>query len=719
MMAEQVQTYQQVIDLTFRLNEASISDVESRLRRSGEDRAEIFRTAYGTFSELGDSFRRNREEAQEQYLTEFSASLKDRSDLTEQQVEELEKAERVRVAQIMDVVERGNSDLLAVTSALFMEEGLAREDTVKSMMASDSRVRELRRAASGEKEDEEGGGFWSNVYDSLNKVVGVLHSMGMPIASLTVEEIGRFAVASYEHRIRERKAEYQMAAAGGQLTPSGASFDMEAYTDGIRELRQKFPSLREEFDNIALSLRRQMPDMSADEVIALVDDVRRLSFYTGESMETLAGEMGTLARKIRVPSSEIAGKMLWMTELGRFYSRSNNLNIDIGKFRSNIINLADQNKQYGMSVEEAAGAVFRFAKELDKGVLSLEDIAALTLGYSRTTPTMRAFMGEQALEWMRDRSEFEDLKSILSRVAQNPVALSETLRGIASKSESTYRRIGAYDIYYKDRDRLAQQAAQAMMGGIKLYADRVGGSVSEVNFFWRDFAQKAGMLRGDLPIGPAQKLLETGLEGIDSQSVDAVAAKAVSRMNDWRTLVDENQDLTESHLEQLWEMMRMTGAALMEFTDGMSNTASDLIEKIANVDAVDYLGDLGKAGVAAAGSVTWGEVMQGGKDAMRKVEQKSGELANEARGTGEEMMDAAKGWAAREFVEGVVDVAEGAREWFQEKLRRIKSINWFVRGEEDEAGGTFEETWDESGRALRQNESGGVPNSGSAGMRRP
>lgn len=595
-MSAPVNTFQQTIELAFRLNDSSVAEVEQKLNRAKDDRQDIFRTAYGNFSEMAESYRRERDQSLEQYMSEFSQHLKERTDLTSEQAQSLESIERERIAKIMELIESSNNDLLAVTGGMYREEELARSEAVNDMIAADNEVRQIRRTRTGEKkDDEEGGSFWAAVYDGLNKAVGILHSMGAPIAALTIEELGRFGVASYEHRVKERKAEYQMAAAGGQLTPSGATFDMKAYTEGIHDLRVKFPSLREQFDTVALTLRRQVPDMGAQDIIALTDDVRRLSFYTGESMETLANEIGTLARRIRVPSSELAGKMLWMTELGRFYVRSNNTNIEIGKFRQNIINLAEQNKQYGMSVEEAGAMVFRFAKELDKGILSLEDIASLTLGYSRTDPTARAFAGQEALEWMKDRPGFERLYSILSKVAHSEVALQEAVRGIASKSKVTFDRLGISDLYEKEGSDLAQKMTQSYIGGLSNFANEIGGNIHEQRYHLRELAQQHGMLRGDTPIGVAQDLIEAGLEGIDMKSPEGVAAKAIGNMNDWRGLVDDNQKITESKLEQLWELVRMGGASLMRFTDGMSNTVSHLLQQMNQPPADIYNNILGGA----------------------------------------------------------------------------------------------------------------------------
>jgi len=579
-----ITTFRQAIDLTYRLNEQSLATVQRELGRTREERLQLFKNAYGSLSDMSQQYQRDRVQTLERYMGEFAEFLRTKTTLTSDQAKVLEDAERERVTNLLDQVRDHNGRLLSATEAAYKSEEQDQGRTIDAILDSEGKIREIRREGLGES-GRESDGVLSTLWDGINKLVSIAHSMGAPIAGLSIEEGLRFGIATYEHRLRERKAEFRIAAAGGQLTPSGSTFDMDAYTAGIRDLRVKFPSLRERFDDIGLSLKQQMPDLDAKSLVALVDDTRRLSFFTGESMETLAAEMGTMSRHLGVPSGEIAGKMLWMTELGRFYAKSHDVNIDLGKFRSNIANLADQNRLYGMSLEEAGALTFRFAKELDRGILSLDDITAATLGYSKADPTKLAYFGQEALRWMEGKSGYEEILGVLKRFSYSGVVLQRAFTILSSKSEAGYRELGIHDRHWKDRERFQQQAGVAVNYALKNFADMIGRNQSERNYIWREAREKMGTLSPNVPIGPAQKLGESGLVGVtgEEQTAEGAAAGIVGHMDGWRKWVDKNQDQTESALERLWEYFRMGATALLDFTTGASkmlDVASDAVSKI-------------------------------------------------------------------------------------------------------------------------------------------
>jgi len=573
------QEFQQVIELTQRLNEQSVAEAERELGRSRDERVNMFKDLYGSIGDLNRNWQRDRAGALGRYMADFDQFLRTKTNLTADQARTMEESERSRMTELMDQVTTHNANLLSSTETMYQREARDQDQTITAILDAEGNIKEVRREAEGQKEGES---VTSSLWEGLNKLVSIAHSMGAPIAGVSIEEGLRFGIATYEHRLRERKAEFKIAAAGGQLTPSGSSFDMQGYTEGIRDLRAKFPSLREHFNEIGLMLKQQMPDLNAKDLVATVNDTRQLAFYTDESMDKLAGEMGTLARKLGVPSKEVAGKMLWMTELGRFYVRSHSVNIDIGKFREEIINLTDQNKLYGMSIDDAGAMVYNFAKELDRGVVSLDDITTATLGYSKTTPTKLAWIGEQAMRWMQNQPGYEDLYATLQKLNYNKAVLQRAMRGISSNSKALYKE---YGLDWKNHEKWARQLGIAAANGVKDFATAMSDSTMQRNWIWRQAAEMAGTLPAGTLIGPAQKLLESATHGPgEAGTAEGAASGVVSRMDGWRSWVDKNQDATESVLEQLWEHARMAATNLLDFAEGAAKSMDAMNKALADAE---------------------------------------------------------------------------------------------------------------------------------------
>ena len=115
-----------------------------------------------------------------------------------------------------------------------------------------------------------------------------------------------------------------------------------------------------------------------------------------------------------IPSDQLAQKF---TALGNKAFESG---MTVADYGTKVLELTGMTKRYGMGVEDSERVVSSFARELQTGIVTIQDLARIQTGLANTGAGTRAF----AMRQMLDRGLVSgDLQARLAEVADNPAAL--------------------------------------------------------------------------------------------------------------------------------------------------------------------------------------------------------------------------------------------------------------------------------------------------------
>jgi len=466
-----VNTFEQAIELAFAINGQAMSEAEQELERTRKVMLKNAEDYYASIAQYGEQFSRNREALSARYLEEYGKMLQGKTDLDERQVMLMVEIERQKLGKLLSDVEDSNTQMLRDVEAFHDQEVADREKTVDQVAKGEEGVAEIIEDAKDplKAKPDEGDTKKSELMASMDKGRAFLSSIGFPLGAMTIMDLAKFTLAVYDKHLKETRVDFQLAAASGRLL-RGTPYDMTAYTESIRQTKMRFPTIKEEIDQIAVSLQQAIPGMTTWELEGVLRGVLALHFFTGESMANLAQEMGSMHRRLGVSVDQLAAQLLQAVSLGRFYAETNKLNLDIPKFVQNVAGLADQNRLWNLGMTDAGAWVFRFGKELDKGIVSLQDVATIALGYSKQGPTQTAFWGQQALQAIQNRPGFAELQSVLSQAHGDAFTMDLMVRTIGQKSAGGYAELQRMGIRVNpaQREVLEHQLQLAMMAGLDM-----------------------------------------------------------------------------------------------------------------------------------------------------------------------------------------------------------------------------------------------------------
>lgn len=441
--------------------------------------------------------------------------------------------------------------------------------------------------------------------DNLKKSGEFAKKLGVKIDFLSLGGLKGRILRSGEQVIEDRRGAYGVIGAGiGIADLSNLGYDVEseinAYLDGVRDMRVDFPSLGNQLVNVAKSLAQQLPAERMQELFKSVEDVRRLAFFTGETMDEAAREYTELRRRFGRSRDDAIKDSRLFTELGDLYIQVTGSNISLQEFRDRIIELAVMGVRYDVGIEEAANTVFRFARDLGNGVISLENLMAFMVGYVRGGPEKMAAVGDLVLSSVQGDAEFSELVRLLKPFQDDKVALSRLIETIATRSQEGQREFGL-KMSSGEAERMSQQLHRAILSAVEKDTPKSLKTTSQRRHWQEQVFARLGMSDFNLPIEQRRHLL-TGTDqpamGGRADELQQLAKRQVENTKDWRDLIDENQDLTESIIAQLNALIdkyAQRGVDWRRHLGGHSRIA-EMMRSVSKEELAAYLGtDLSEA----------------------------------------------------------------------------------------------------------------------------
>jgi len=405
--------------------------------------------------------------------------------------------------------------------------------------------------------------WWGAAKSTVESVLNIMTVLGFDTRFLTprgaLAEAGRALTQLHE----DRKAGYQAAGVGLGITPYevgdedlGVPAGVQQYIQGVRDVRQQWPSLASQLDTVVMNLRRNLPLANMRDTFRMVDDARRYSVYTTGTTQgagQAAQVIGETARLYRESGEQATRDLVYINEMARSFVELSGVNIDLDEFRTNTINLGKLALPLGLSLREAAELTFKFADSLNRGSVSIQDLTTLISGYMRGGRGHLEYLFGMMVKRLDPEGEDREFLELLRPFADNYMAGSRLLESILTRDKAGYVEAGIGD-RFSDADRFIKMFDHAVGTVIDQDLRQFGLKSRAAWDYWRaQMMEKLGALgQGHTP---DEKLAL--MEGGDPVGKKYVAQAGIAAqrytggMAGWRRFIDENNDLTEDTIDRM------------------------------------------------------------------------------------------------------------------------------------------------------------------------
>lgn len=320
-------------------------------------------------------------------------------------------------------------------------------------------------------------------------------------------------------------------------------------------------------------------------------DLRSVADLLGENWSSFAKTTGDLARKEQETMEQALGDIALAVAQAQAIRMDDSLksSISIQKFVDSVLNGQEALRPFGFTVQDTTKLVTKFAKELDSGIISLNELVQWATGITKTEDSSKAFLFQQMQQMLTDRREFQDLNRVIQAVGKDPRQQSFALEAL---SQGNTKQLELLGISAKE----AQQAVAQFRGGVQETLTRWSGSqaggaggfaqAANVDFFRRQFVDPAlvGMPTQGMTIQQRQMMRERGFA--DQQ---LISGQFAAEMLDSQISVQEAA-MYKIHRDQGGLFGRAFGGLSMDRLGQQRTMAADYIP---GANPFPYLGQMG------------------------------------------------------------------------------------------------------------------------------
>jgi hypothetical protein len=405
--------------------------------------------------------------------------------------------------------------------------------------------------------------WWSTAKSTVEGVLNIMTVLGFDTRFLTprgaIAEAGRALTQLHE----DRSAAYRAAGQGLGISPYevgdedlGVSGGIQQYIQGVRDVRQRWPSMASQLDTVVMNLRRNLPLADMRGTFRMVDDARRYAVYT-TGTTTGSGQaaqvIGETARLYHETGEQAVHDLVYLNEMARSFVELSGVNIDLEEFRTNTINLGKLALPLGLSLHEAAELTFKFADSLNRGAVSIQDLITMISGYIKGGRSHLEYLFGMMVKRLDPEGENREFLDLLRPFAENYMAGSRLLESILTRNREGYAEAGIGD-RFGDADRFIQMFDRAVGSVIEQDLRQFGiKSRADWDYWHARLLENFGVLsKGHTP--DEQLALMEGGDPVGKKHVaqgEAAAQRYTGEMAGWRRFVDENNNLTEDTIDRM------------------------------------------------------------------------------------------------------------------------------------------------------------------------
>lgn len=464
----------------------------------------------------------------------------------------------------------------------------------------------------------------------MGEMAGDVLKSRTPLEALTA--IGKGIWNSLDLKIKEdaRRGLEMIEAAGGSYVWRDGGLAHSAMKDVKKELEHVRFIVAERQAQLKPTMTAVMSSKPLEsETMDLTATVLRVggaAELLGVSWADLAKRVGDMSRKETMSFKDglDATLRVFVTaqEVGKKIGE-----IDLKVFTNNVFSAQDALRPFGFTINDSTKLVTRFAGELDKGILSLNDLQQWVTGMTRADDSSRAFIFQQMSQVVNNDPRFADLAKVMNQSGKDPRSQSFIMQALAEGDESL-KKLGV-----ADPKAMANMFRSALGETGESFSEKnIGQGGSEVDRMARmDFFRKKfwdplqGTQTEGMTLGQRRSLREHGLDSDFRSDMAPKMDEANKIANDqlkvlYETLFEVKQgqrgiagkigDVSWRHVDQVKaEQAAQAGRALGQMTIGIggmgaiseANTWGQRHGKPYDVNTSAALGDIQGMGAHSSG----------------------------------------------------------------------------------------------------------------------
>lgn len=329
-----------------------------------------------------------------------------------------------------------------------------------------------------------------------------------------------------------RRGEAILGAMGGTMlwgrSPSGSNkeqFEELKATMSILEdtLPQKFRGeVSKTMEALIASNQGVRPgslQTKGDALVPMFNDLAISATLLGKNWSDFAKMTGELARKEGETIDDAFNSIhVAMATAQRISEQVGDGGIDIRKFVDTVTQAQEALRPFGYMMYDTTALVSKFAKELDRGIISLNDLVSWATGITKTEDSSKAFLFQQMQRQLGGQAGFGELNQVLGAVGRDPRQQSFALEALSQGNIEQLKLLGLSAQTAEKAVGQFQQGVQQTL--VQFSATNAGGQsafgqAANVDFLRRQFVDPAlvGMGTQGMTIQARQALRNQGFGG--------------------------------------------------------------------------------------------------------------------------------------------------------------------------------------------------------------
>jgi murein DD-endopeptidase MepM/ murein hydrolase activator NlpD len=420
---------EQVMEFAYDLNRQSVDDIQDRVNALMRSRTAELRRGEQDVGAVVEQ----RDPGRDAELMTHGSWLRRRVGVVESDQTRLVDQERQRLRGILDLD----------TQYLYENAALARGHRGNRVSLAQQHARVLTSDAgrlgggAGPGVQDQGRGWFDRVLSVVQTFNHYGDLAGLPHIPETAEQLGRFLKERYDVYTGEIREAVQIQALGGWEIQ-----DARKFMTALHEQKAQFPGLAQEISATVAALARNLPRLGDDKLIAAAQDLRRAAFLLGQSGDQLATTVGKLSRVTGRDVASITGALLTIRDFATKGQEQPAADVAVQTLYSAFEDLTVEGQKYGITIEESVYLIGKFRHQLDRAVLSVQDLIHFATSMRSLDPDKRLFIGHEIAARLRDNPKFRVLANELNHLvkAHDELGLDRMIEALASGAKDIGRQ---------------------------------------------------------------------------------------------------------------------------------------------------------------------------------------------------------------------------------------------------------------------------------------
>jgi len=268
----------------------------------------------------------------------------------------------------------------------------------------------------------------------LERIRGVVETFnrygdlaGLPHIPENVNQLAQFIKEKYETYQAELREAMQVQAVGGWEIQ-----DTREFMKHLLDLKTQFPSLAAEVARTSEGLARDLPRSTDPQLTNLTRDVRDAAFLLDQTTDQLGKTVGNLSRVTGQSGEEILAAIMTVRDFATRGSETAPADVALDSLIKSFSELTTEGRKYGLSVSETAYLAGRYRHQLQKGVLTVQNLVQFATSLKNQGSDQRLFMAYEIINRLSPQGKLRDIVQLLKSHEGDDYALDRIMEVISS-----------------------------------------------------------------------------------------------------------------------------------------------------------------------------------------------------------------------------------------------------------------------------------------------